>query len=252
MKNAQRPGLRGLVSYTPTRIVLAINAASVATFAWYYEWDPVACAAGLAAVAFSVTAWVIITLRSRDYAHHLRRTHEARTRAHREKIDALRNGLAATGASKGVEQLDLIERKMDTLRTVLLERLDAGEITFHRYLSTAEQVYLSGLDNLNEIKIAGTARRAIDSAYLARSANDATTEAEQAAIAERAGHAITLDEKIDTLTTQNEQIMSALDATTAAMAHTQMNAGEATVNAETAMAELARLAERTARYANQR
>ena len=190
-----------------------------------------------------------MAMRSKAYAHHLRKRHEMRTGAHREKVATLRDALIGTAGVKSAEQLNLIEHKMATLRAVLLERLDAGELTFHRYLRTAEQVYLSGLDNLNEIKVAATARQAIDTSYLARSAQDAKTDTERAAIAERAGHAKSLDEKIDTLTAQNEQIMSALDATTTAMAHTQMNAGGATLDADSAMAELARLAERTARYA---
>ena len=243
--------LRGLASYGPTQGAAALSAASSAAIAALGGWGAAQCAIALGAGIMSLIAWAMLAQRSNGYGQHLRKRHEARSAKHKETIKALDEALKEIGARQGAEQLALIERKMQTLRSVLLQRLDEGEITFHRYLRTAEQVYLSGLDNLNELKVASTALAAIDTAYLARRAGETSNEAERSAIAERVGHAKALNTKIEGLLTQNEQIMSALDATTVALAQTQIGPGAAAIDADSAMGELARLAARTKRYQHQ-
>ena len=52
------------------------------------------------------------------------------------------------------EQLDALLQKRQSLINVLQRRLDAGELTYARYLATSQQVFAAALDNLREIGVA--------------------------------------------------------------------------------------------------
>ena len=55
-----------------------------------------------------------------------------------------------------------------SLINVLQRRLDAGELTYARYLSTSQQVFSSALDNLHEIAVAYESISTIDETYIDR------------------------------------------------------------------------------------
>ena len=247
--------LRAFAGYPATWAAGAIAAIGAAVVAFGGDAPSAASGAlGAGAGAVSLALWAVLGLRSRGFAHHLykerKRAADARGSTTREIGDAL----AACGEAQAAAQARLLEKKMDAVRDVLLQRLDAGELTFDRYLGTAEQVYLAGVDNLRELKVAVTARNGIDLDYLAqRSAAlgeraDREAQAERAALAERGRHHRELEAGVRRRLAQNEAIMTALDNTAATMAQAKIGTPAASLGAQEAMETLAGLAARTARY----
>ena len=60
-------------------------------------------------------------------------------------------GTRALSDTQPTEQLDALLQKRASLINVLQRRLDAGELTYARYLATSQQVFSSALDNLREV-----------------------------------------------------------------------------------------------------
>ncbi|MFV2062907.1 MAG: hypothetical protein ACC726_05265 [Chloroflexota bacterium] len=63
-------------------------------------------------------------------------------------------------------QLQAIGEKRDNLVTMLDRRLDTGELTYSRYLSTAQQVYLAVVSNPREVSVALGSISTIDPDYI--------------------------------------------------------------------------------------
>ena len=108
---------------------------------------------------------------------------------------------------------------------MLADKLNRKELTFARYLGTAEQVYLSVLDNL--LSVASTLKSAatIDSSYI-QSRLDLLGSIETPAEADlqetqtlnkRLDLRVKQLERVNTLLTKNEVAMTELDNTTAAI-----------------------------------
>ena len=250
-----RRTLGAFAGYPPTWAAALIALASAGTVALAGDTPSLASVGvGMSTAAVSLALWTLMGLRSKGFAHHLykarKRAAAARSTSAREIADAL----AACGEAQAAAQAKLLEKKMAAVRDVLLQRLDAGELTFDRYLGTAEQVYLAGVDNLRELKVAVTARNGIDLDYLAQRSEalgtraDKEADTERAALAERGRRHRELEASVRGRLAQNEAIMTALDSTAATMAQAKIGTPAASVGAEEAMEALAGLAARTARY----
>ena len=150
-------------------------------------------------------------------------------------------------------QLEAIGEKRDNLTSILDERMDAGELTYARYQSTAQQVYLAVISNLREVAIARKSVSTINPDYIdarlaelqAEGSSDA--EAEITSLEDRRALATAQDAKATYLLAQNESAMTLLDRTAAALADAPI--GVAPQDAEAAMSELEELADRAGRYA---
>lgn len=153
-------------------------------------------------------------------------------------------------------QLQAIQEKRDNLTEVLKRRLDAGELTYARYLTTAQQVYIAALDNLHEVGVAMRSISAIDDDYIngrleeldaAGETNEPSDERERVSLEDRRALRVTQGKRIATLLAQNESAMTGLDKTATALADAPI--GRRPENAEAAMAALEELAERASKYA---
>ena len=172
-----------------------------------------------------------------------------------QQIATLRNELDALADTQPVEQLDALLQKRQSLIIVLQRRLDAGELTYARYLATSQQVYSSALDNLQEIALATESISSIDETYidrrlaeLAGDDSDAeSAERERATLERRREMRTTQRRKIAQLLAQNESALTALDRTTTALAAAPI--GKKPEDAEAAMAALEELADRAVKYA---
>jgi hypothetical protein len=141
------------------------------------------------------------------------------------------------------------------LINVLTRRLDAGELTFGRYLSTSQQVFTSGLDNLHEVALAYESISTIDETYIDRrltelAGDDSDVEAatrERDTLERRRELRTTQRRKIAQLLAQNESALTALDRTTTALADVPI--GKKPEDADAAMVALEELADRAAKYA---
>ena len=254
VSNATRRTGIDLAGWPPTIGAAAILATTSTEFLLTHQVSASSIGVLVAIGVVSVAAWVGLATRSGGFAHYCYERHRKRTAGAEPDLDALAQGLARAGGQQAAEQLALLARKMDTVRAVLLKRLDEGEITFQRYLLTAEQVYLAGLDNLREIEVPLTAQSGMDAGYMKRrrealaGADDARSTVEKEAIAQREDRHQALDEKVAGLLAQNEAILSALDAASVSMAQAKIGTRAGATDADTAMEELHRLAGAAKRY----
>ena len=171
------------------------------------------------------------------------------------EIDALRAELDALVDTQPAEQLDALLSKRQSLINVLERRLDAGELTYARYLSTSQQVFTSALDNLHEVAVAYESISTIDEPYIARrlaelDADDSdavSADRERATLERRRELRSDQRRRIAQLLAQNESALTALNRTTTALADVPI--GKKPEDADAAMDALEELADRAAKYA---
>ncbi len=171
------------------------------------------------------------------------------------EIAELRADLDALVDTQPTEQLDALLSKRKSLINVLQRRLDAGELTYARYLSTSQQVFRSALDNLHEVAVAYESISTIDEPYIERrlvelAADDSDAESaerERATLERRRELRTNQRRRIAQLLAQNESALTALNRTTTALADVPI--GKKPEDADAAMAALEELADRAAKYA---
>ncbi|MDX1431650.1 MAG: hypothetical protein R3286_04300 [Gammaproteobacteria bacterium] len=248
---------RQLATHPATWLMVATLAALEWGFVSWFQPSAVMLAAAAALGLVLVAAWPVLLLRSPAF---LKRLYDPAPDADANRLlelESLAADLEQVHSEQGLEQLRLLGEKMESLRAVLERRLDRGELTFGRYLATAEQVYLSAVDNLHDIAVALTSVRTIDPDYiesrmkdlerLSRPGDDARRELET--LEQRRTLRDQQLRRVSELFAQNEQAMTALANTAAALADVRIARGRASIDAEAAMAELEELARRTGSYA---
>lgn len=171
------------------------------------------------------------------------------------QVSALLRDLDDLGFTEGAEQLRMLGEKYRNLAAILGRRLEAGEVTYGRYLGLAERVYLAAVENLRDVAILLRSISTIDPQGLALRIADLkkrkdfpVPEAIQA-IEERRKLYEGQRRRIGTLLCQTEAAMTALDHTSAALAGNRTAKGLTDASIESAMQDLAALAHRTGRYA---
>ncbi len=172
-----------------------------------------------------------------------------------QQVAALLRELGSLGFTEGAEQLEMLGEKYRNLADVLGRRLDAGEVTYGRYLGMAERVYLAAVENLQDVAIGLRSISTIDPAALAlrledlRQRTDFPVPEAIRAVEERRTLYQSQRQRIGTLLSQTEAAMTALDHTCAALAGVRSARGLTDASIEEAMKDLAELADRTGRYA---
>jgi hypothetical protein len=175
-----------------------------------------------------------------------------------EKLQQLEQTLRQLNAEQAIAQLRGLREKLSSVSAVVDQRLNAGELAFARYRGTADQVYLSAVDNLHDVAASLTSVRAIDIDYIARreaelavitgdTSDDDGTELKT--LRERSQLHADQIAKVNALMRENEAAMTALANAAAALANVRTQSGHARVDANTAMVELEQLASRAGRYA---
>jgi hypothetical protein len=245
---------RAVVSYPPTWVAVVVLGATV----WLVleVIDPPGIFVGVligltvvAAVAWPFTMSATGTLSKLQFE--VPRVEEVDP----QEIATLRAELDALADTQPAEQLDALLQKRQSLINVLQRRLDAGELTYGRYLATSQQVFSSALDNLHEIALASESISTIDETYIDRrlaelDGDDSDAESadrERATLERRRELRQTQRRKIAQLLAQNESALTALDRTTTALADVPI--GKKPEDADAAMAALEELADRAAKYA---
>jgi hypothetical protein len=170
-----------------------------------------------------------------------------------EELSKLVAELDALDDTRPAYQLNAIQEKRDNLVGVLNSRLEAGEMTYARYLSSAQHVYLAALENLHEVAVAEQSVSAIDVDYIdqrledlgEQDGEDATTE--RSSLNDRRSLRKTQEKKVAGLLAQNETAMTVLDRTATALADASI--GRQPQDAEAAMKALQEMADRAGKYA---
>lgn len=223
---------------------------------------------GVILFAIGVGAWVFnFLLRNNMFANQyidsLNQAHEEYKKATLAQVGTdLVKSKETKGAEKyalqGINQYEKINDKFNNIKTLLGEKLNKHEITYGRYLGSAEQAYFCVLDNLKDIVTMLKSINAIDNDYI----NDRLKALEQ--LKEKAQADIeevkTLKkrlslqneqlEQINVLLTKNEEAMTSIDVTTTSIASMKTTQGRATVDMESARKQLEDLAKRAHEYSS--
>lgn len=245
-----------ILTYPPTWVAGALLAALTIVYVAAFDPSGVMTAAALGVVVVAIVAWPLAmattgTLSARQFA--TGKVVDVEPAA----IAALAAELAVLDDSQPAEQLAALEQKRATLVKVLDRRLDSGELTYSRYVSTSQQVYRSALDNLHEVAVANESLSSIDTAYIERriaeldrgGGESDSVLRERATLARRSELRDAQVERIARLMAQNEAALTTLDRTTSALADVPI--GQRPEDADEAMAALEALADRARMYADE-
>jgi hypothetical protein len=245
---------RAVISYPPTWIAAAVLGSVV--WAMIALFDPpailVAVLVGLAflgAVTWPLTMSATGTLNKLQFA--IPRIEDVDP----TELDALTADLNALDDTQPAEQLAALQQKRQSLVKVLERRLDAGELTYSRYLATSQQVYNSAFHNLEEVAVAYESISSIDENYIERrltelatdDSDEASSDRERTTLEQRRDLRQTQRSKISRLLAQNESALTALNRTATALADVPI--GKRPEDADAAMEALDELAARAGKYA---
>lgn len=156
---------------------------------------------------------------------------------------------------QGYEQFERIQDKFEAISEILEKKFNPGELTHRRFLASAEEVYLSVLDNLNEIAGMLKTTEAIDSAYIEKRLRyfkkkkelNADDEKEINSLNKRKNIKSKQIEHINKLLSTNEQAMTSLDETMTSIASVKTKQG-ASQDIEQTIGQLERLAKSAKKY----
>lgn len=196
-------------------------------------------------------------------AAHLKEIHDRLDAQQREVLANLEEKLKAaakrvTGTEYGLQafdQLRMAQTRFDLLKNLLAEKFKPTELTFSRYFVAGEQTYLAVLDNLDSIASRLTSVSTIDARHVSARiaaigrqkklapADEEEIEALKVRLALREEQ---LD-RINTLLTFNENAITEFDRVNNAVAEVRGTHAQASVDLETAIAELEALAARARR-----
>lgn len=203
-------------------------------------------------------AWIYdMTLRRQFHAgEYLKKIHAILESDRKDSLKHLKLTLQDVDAEAELNQLQRLQAKYDTFEELLRRKLNPGELSFNRYLSMAEQVFLAALDNLKRIADIKKSIAAIDEKHIRQRIGKlsadvsvpASLNQEREALTQRLQLLQLQRDKIQALMTQNETAMTNMDEVMAAIAEMNTTNRRATMDMEDAMLELERLAQRSADY----
>jgi len=227
---------------------------------WLFGMNPllVTMAAGGIGVAFF--SWLInYGLRRDTFANaYVKKLYDQMEEQRRLRKDHLEAALAEVESEEGQSQFKRLSEKFAAFEAILGKKLNPGELTYGRYLGMAEQVYLGAIDNLQHVANTLKSVEVIDAGYILqrleelKKVNPTTDEVqkEMDTLSERMILYNKQRKKVQTLLAQNEEAMTKIDVTIAAIADMKTEDGIASLDIETAMIELQRLANRAKEYSN--
>lgn len=182
----------------------------------------------------------------------------------RQALEGLRRELEQTRtvsgaedhAGQAVEQLDQLRAKVDNLSRLLTEKFQQGELSYGRFLGAAEQVQMGGFDNLRRIVSLLKSVGGIDLDYLEKRLRQIDKLAglaeadrkEREALIRRRQLRISQLEQVNELLAANEEALTAIQETAAAVAAMSTNSPLAKGDLETAIAQLQQVAARAKHY----
>jgi predicted component of type VI protein secretion system len=159
-------------------------------------------------------------------------------------------------SDQAVYQFEKIQLKFDNFKRILSEKFDPAEITYGRFFGTTEQLYLSVLDNLEDIMNSLSTASNIDDAYIEErlqylnglSAPEDADKREMVTLNTRKELKQKSVERINELLTVNEEAMTEIDVSMSTISQTKTKMGRASVDMEVARQDLEELINRTKKY----
>lgn len=240
-------------------VVVGIGAGFM-SFAWWGIdlipagiWALVTVSGGVGALSFLRD---LVFRRETFQRAYLNEARAARNAYLAQEPQRLRVRLVEAGLNESADQVTKLEDKFQTFKGVLDDKFDSASLTYSRYLSVAQQVYLSGLDRLQDLATRVASVSTIDTDYISRTldelgyseGNEVQPGSQEEALLERRELFERAQKDRQRLLGENEAAMTALDRTSAELASIQTQGGRAKVDPEVAIAELRKLADRSHLY----
>lgn len=197
-------------------------------------------------------------MRDKHARHYLQSMRDLLSNRLQQTVDRLQKEFSEDGFSRGLDQLHRLNRKFKAFRELLSRKLDPGELTYGRYLGMTEQVFLAGLDNLQQVSNTLQGIRVIDGDALEKRIGelrgkslDELQSRELEALESRMLLFRQHEKKIAALLTQNEEAMTRIDQVMAAISTMSTEQAHAGMDMESAMKELKELVARADDYSIQ-
>lgn len=245
---------------TATQKPLTVYSAAVAVlgsgFALMVNANPIALAAVGVGIAVGAGnwAWEYFVKGDQHANSFVRQFRKALEQRRQEALEELVITLSGISFDQGLAQVELFRRKYDSFVEILDKKLNPEELTYNRYLSIAEQVFLGGLDNLETAALALKSVSAIQIDAINRDLgkyrqqNDTYTDAHVGELQKRLDLYENQHAKVKQLMLENERALTQLDLVSTKIANINTRQGRAQIDLEDAMAELRHLIERADNY----
>lgn len=173
-----------------------------------------------------------------------------------ELEDSLKNSFKTDScknyAQQGLKQFEMVQKRFDTMQTLLGAKFEPTELTYSRYYVAGEQAFLAVLDTLDSIVGHLRSACAIEpqyhdervSAAKRQKTLAAADEAELRTLKERMALRDTQLDTVNTLLAFNENAITEFDRVNAAIAGVKGVKSQTSVDLDSAMRELETLSER--------
>lgn len=188
------------------------------------------------------------------YRDHLRQRLDEDTEHRRHELE---RSLEEYGNKHACEQLEQFQAKIKVFIEILdLKFPDKNQLTYNRYYTIAQEVFLSGIDNLNEVLLIHKTLDAIDMDYIERSLQrvekreqDNATKRERNSLMQSKQQYLDQQEDIKNLMAQNEEALGKLDEAIVQVQEIKRSVNnEAQLDMEASMEQLHRLAQQSYKF----
>lgn len=174
-----------------------------------------------------------------------------------QKLKELRENLKKHKDNQAARQLEQFIKKIEILIDILKHKFDEDSLTFQRYYGIAQEVYLSGIDNLSDILMAHKTIESIDLNYIndrinaigAKNQTGNAVKKELDALHRSLESHKEQEIKIQDLIAENEMALSQMDETTISISEISKSKDrQAQIDMENSMKALSELKERSKYY----
>jgi hypothetical protein len=190
------------------------------------------------------------------YRDHLRQLLDQDTERRRNELE---RSLEAYGNKHACEQLEQFQTKIKVFMEILDVKFpEKNQLTYNRYYTIAQEVFLSGIDNLNEVLLIHKTLDAIDLDYIERSLQrlekqeqNAATKREQNSLLQSRQQYQNQQQDIKNLMAQNEEALSKLDEAIVQVQDIKRSTtNEGQFDMETSMEQLHRIAQQSYKFSH--
>ncbi len=175
----------------------------------------------------------------------------------KEKLLNLKQELINNKLDDAAQQLGQFEQKFQNLIEILKTKFDKTQLTYGRYYGIAQEVYLSGIDNITDILLAKKTMNSIDLEYVSsrlarlenKDKNNKVVKKEIDALLRSQFSYKMQDEKIGSLIAENETALTQLDEASIAISEIKKSKDkQGQIDMENSMKALAEMASRSKLY----
>jgi hypothetical protein len=191
-----------------------------------------------------------------QYRDHLRQLLDEDTERRRHE---LQQSLEAYGNKHACEQLEQFQIKIRVFIEILdIKFPDKNQLTYNRYYTISQEVFLSGIDNLNEVLLMHKTLDAIDLDYIERSLQrlerkeqDDATKRERISLLQSKQKFLDQQQDIKNLMAQNEEALGKLDEAIVQVQDIKRSANnESQLDMEASIEQLHRIAQQSYKFSH--